>query len=120
MVKDISRNNFIQHELIGLHAKIIDTPCKSSANISGQIIDETMNTFKIEYFSNDQKKTIIVPKNKTRFRFTLPGTLTNKEHKSVEIDGALLTKRPEDRIKKLAKIVHKINRNKKRSYSIGD
>ena len=72
MSRMISENNLIQHELIGLKTTVIATPCNSLINISGQIVDETMNTFKIEYFADDVKKIIIIPKHKTRFQFTLP------------------------------------------------
>ncbi|WP_455391449.1 ribonuclease P protein component 1 [[Eubacterium] cellulosolvens] len=103
----ISERNLIQHELIGLQAQIIDTPCKSLKNILGIIVDETMNTFKIEYLANTTRKTIIVQKHKNTFRFTLPSKNVDQPPTEVEINGTLLTKRPEDRIKKLAKFVKK-------------
>jgi RNase P/RNase MRP subunit p29 len=109
MTEPISELNFIQHELIGLQATIIDTPCDSLRNISGQIVDETMNTFKIEYLTDETLKTIIVPKHSTTFRFALPSSV-GEQPTTVEVSGSLLTKRPEDRIKKLAKIVQKMNR----------
>lgn len=108
MTEPISDKNFIQHELIGLQVTIIDTPCESLRNISGQIVDETMNTFEIEYLTNETLKTIIVPKHLTTFRFALPSTNTSQQPTTVEVDGSLLTKRPEDRIKKLSKIVQKM------------
>ena len=112
MSGEITEKNFIQHELIGLQASIIDTPCKSLANISGQVIDETMNTLKIEYIANDSLKSIIVPKHKTTFRFMLPVFGDDQNVKPVVINGSVLTKRPEDRIKKLAKIVQKANKKR--------
>jgi ribonuclease P protein subunit POP4 len=117
MSGNITDKNLIQHELIGLQASIIDTPCKTFENISGRIIDETMNTFKIEYSADNKLKTIIVPKNNTKFRFTLPAD-NNQDLKMVEINGTLLTKRPEDRIKKLAKIVQKANKKSTHDLSL--
>ena len=112
MSRYISEKNLIQHELIGLHATIIDTPCKSLANISGQVIDETMNTLTIEYLLNGSQKIVIIPKHKTTFKFILPKTSNNPLPKTVVIDGTLIRKRPEDRIKKLAKIVNRFNKKK--------
>lgn len=111
MPGNITARNLIQHELIGLQASIVATPDKTLQNITGQVIDETMNTLKIEYSVDGNLKTIIVPKNHTIFRFTLPG-LKDSDSKQIEVNGTLLTKRPEDRIKKLAKLVHKANKNK--------
>ena len=114
MSGNITARNLIQHELIGLQISIISAPDKTLQNITGRVIDETMNTLKIEYSLDNQPKTIIVPKNHTIFRFTIPD-INNAESKQVEINGTLLTKRPEDRIKKLAK--HVQNTNKKKSNS---
>jgi RNase P/RNase MRP subunit p29 len=111
---EITEWNIILHELIGLEGSIISTPDKNLQrllNISGHFVDETMNTFKIEYLTDDNPKTITVPKHKTSFRFILPANNINSLPKTVDIEGSLLTKRPEDRIKKLAKIVQK---NKKK------
>jgi RNase P/RNase MRP subunit p29 len=111
----ISKFNLIQHELIGLQASIIDTPNKSLENISGKITNETMNTFELEYFTQNQLKTITVPKHKTVFRFIIPVQFTDSpvgiSEIPVDINGSILTKRPEDRIKKLAKIVRKAKKN---------
>lgn len=109
MPGNITARNLIQHELIGLQASIVATPDKTLQNINGRVIDETMNTLKIEYSLDNQLKTIIVPKNHTIFRFTIPG-VKDDDSRQVEIDGTLLTKRPEDRIKKLAKLVQKNNK----------
>ena len=106
-----TEKNFIMHEFIGLHTTIIDTPCKNYSNIKGKIIDETMKTFKIEYQARSRKKVIIVPKHKTTFQFTLNENDFNLQKKTIKIDGTILTKRPEDRIKKLAKLASKLNLN---------
>jgi RNase P/RNase MRP subunit p29 len=113
MTNELAQKNLIQHEFVGLHVTVIDSPDKSLVARSGVIIDETMNTFKLEIEQipqnriPNQKKIIIVPKHKTRFQFTLP---INSTEKHVELDGSILTKRPEDRIKKLAKLANKIKK----------
>jgi RNase P/RNase MRP subunit p29 len=116
MPGEISELNLIQHELIGLHAKVVDTQCETLKNISGQIIDETMNTFKIEYFTKGNSKVVTVPKHNTTFQVALPDNAANPDPmpRLITISGTLLTKRPEDRIKKLAKVV---NKNKKKGLT---
>ena len=113
MPRGISERNLIQHELIGLQVSIIDTTCKnqrSLSNVPGQVIDETMNTLKIEYEIAGKQKTVIVPKNQTTFRFTISAKDSHQRPNTVDINGAILTKRPEDRVKKLAKIVQMMNK----------
>ena len=61
-----------------------------SLNLNGIIIDETKNTFKIE--SEGQEK--IIPKKGSIFTFEIPSG------EKVEVNGDILSIRPEDRIKK--------------------
>ena len=86
----ITSKNLVHHEFIGLkvHAK---SKKNSSLNLKGTIIDETKNTIKIEGIDKSEK---IIPKNGTVFVFEIP----NGE--KIEIDGNILSIRPEDRIKK--------------------
>ena len=86
----ITSNNLVHHEFIGL--KVHATNLKNkSLNLKGTIIDETKNTIKIEEVDNTEK---IIPKKGNLFVFELP----NGE--KIEIDGNILSIRPEDRIKK--------------------
>ena len=86
----ITSKNLVHHEFIGL--KVHATNMKNkSLDLKGTIIDETKNTIKIEEEDNTEK---MVPKNGSLFVFELP----NGE--KVEIDGNILSIRPEDRIKK--------------------
>ena len=86
----ITSKNLVHHEFIGL--KVHATSKKNkSLNLNGTIIDETKNTIKIEGVDNTEK---MIPKDGTLFVFELP----NGE--KVEIDGNILSIRPEDRIKK--------------------
>jgi ribonuclease P protein subunit POP4 len=86
----ITSKNLVHHEFIGLnvHAR---SKKNSGLNLKGTIIDETKNTIKIEGIDNTEK---VIPKNGTMFVFEIP----NGE--KVEIDGNILSIRPEDRIKK--------------------
>ena len=86
----ITSNNLVHHEFIGL--KVHATSLKNkSLNLNGTIIDETKNTIKIEGMDNIER---IVPKKDSIFIFKIP----NGE--KIEIDGTILSIRPEDRIKK--------------------
>ena len=86
----ITSKNLVHHEFIGLKVHITSEKNKS-LNLNGTIIDETKNTIKIEGIDNVEK---IVPKNGSIFVFEIP----NGE--KIEIDGNILSIRPEDRIKK--------------------
>ena len=86
----ITPQNLVRHELIGLKMKVKDSPDKTQKGISGKIIDESYNTFKIETL----KKEKTVTKGISIFIFTLP------DKTKVQVDGKLLVSRPEDRIKK--------------------
>ena len=86
----ITSKNLVHHEFIGL--KVHATSKKNnSLDLKGTIIDETKNTIKIEGEDNTEK---MIPKNGALFVFELP----NGE--KVEVDGNILSIRPEDRIKK--------------------
>ena len=86
----ITSNNLVHHEFIGL--KVHATSLKNkSLNLNGTIIDETKNIIKIEDENNCEK---IIPKRGLIFLFELP----NGE--KIEINGNILSIRPEDRIKK--------------------
>ena len=86
----ITSKNLVHHEFIGL--KVHATNMKNkSLDLKGTIIDETKNTIKIECEDCTEK---MIPKMGSLFVFELP----NGE--KVEIDGNILSIRPEDRIKK--------------------
>ncbi|MFB6209775.1 MAG: ribonuclease P protein component 1 [Candidatus Nanohaloarchaea archaeon] len=80
----INPDNLPRHELIGLHAEVIESSDESQVGISGEVEDETRSMLEI-----DGKK---VEKKISVFLFELPdGT-------EVELDGKLIDERPEDRI----------------------
>ena len=80
----------LQHDLIGLYAKVARSSNSDCVNITGSVLEETRNAITILH--RNKKK--IVVKNTTVFHFTLPdGTI-------VEVDGKVIVGRPEDRIKR--------------------
>ena len=89
----INSKNIVYHELIGLPVNVCQFNNKS-LNLLGTVIDETKNTLKIEVNKNGKMYEKIFPKDVSVFRFKLPSG------EFVEINGKILSIRPEDRIKK--------------------
>ena len=85
----ITVNNLVHHEFIGLSVSVTSVSNKS-LRLKGTVIDETKNTIKIEVVDVEK----IIPKNGSIFIFELP------TGEKVEINGNILSIRPEDRIKK--------------------
>lgn len=86
----ITVNNLVHHEFIGLSVSVTSVS-NESLRLKGTVIDETKNTIKIEVDDNVEK---IIPKKGSIFVFELP------TGEKVEINGNILSIRPEDRIKK--------------------
>ncbi len=86
----ITSKNLVHHEFIGLNVHAISKN-NESLDLKGTIIDETKNTIKIDGIDNTEK---IIPKNGTIFIFEIP------DGEKIEVDGNILSIRPEDRIKK--------------------
>lgn len=82
---DITPNNLIYHELIGLFAEVVASTNPSLVGIKGKVVDETRNMLVIE----DKK----IPKECSTFAFSIP-------HNKVKVDGVLLVSRSEDRMKR--------------------
>jgi len=82
--------SILQHEFIGLEAKVVRSTNPSQVGIRGKVLDETQKTLTIRH-NNKQK---IVAKETSTFHFTLPdGTV-------IEVDGKVMLGRPEDRVKR--------------------
>jgi len=84
----ITGENLMAHEIIGLNAKVIGSSDKSRIGIKGKVVDETMNTLVID--SGKEEKTF--PKKEIELRIDLG-------NESVDLDGKLIVARPEDRTK---------------------
>ncbi|MEA3430976.1 MAG: ribonuclease P protein subunit [Nanoarchaeota archaeon] len=80
--------NILKHELIGLGAKVIGSTNKADIGIKGIIIDETKNTITI--LEKDEKKKLIKKNIILEIEY---------EGKKIHVEGKLIAKRPEDRIK---------------------
>jgi len=83
--------SIVQHEFIGLEAKVVKSSNPDIVGITGKVVDETRNTFTISL--NDGEKKVVI-KDTAVFEFVMPdGTV-------VEMDGKVMMGRPEDRLKK--------------------
>ena len=85
----ITPHNILRHELIGLNVIVAQSKDPSMKGLHGTIVDETKNMFSI--ISKDNQ--VLVPKSISTFRFKLP------DKTIVEVDGARLVARPENRLK---------------------
>jgi ribonuclease P protein subunit POP4 len=85
--------DIIRGEFIGTEAKVAESPHAGYVGISGEVVDETKNTFTLLHAG--KTKNIIKDTAVFHFRFS-DGTV-------VEINGKLLVGRPEDRLKKTVK-----------------
>lgn len=109
----VSPQNLIHHELIGLEAEVVDSTNNTQIGIKGKVVDETKNTLKIEVDSGQIK---ILPKIHTHFIFTIPAPSGRRylpdQPMRVKVDGSLLHSQPENRIQTKFKksIRRRINR----------
>ena len=85
--------DIIRGEFIGAEGKIIKSRHSDYVGISGEVINETKNTFTILHAG--KAKSVIKDSAVFHFKFS-DGTI-------VEIDGKLLVGRPEARLKKSVK-----------------
>jgi ribonuclease P protein subunit POP4 len=85
--------DIIRSEFIGAEGKIAKSRHSGYVGISGEVINETKNTFTI--LQEGKAKSVIKDSAVFRFKFS-DGTI-------VEIDGKLLVGKPEDRLKKNVK-----------------
>ena len=81
--------NILRHELIGLDAKIVDSPNRSIKGRSGLIVNESKNMVTL----SRRGRNILVPKNVAMFRIKLA------DGRIVDVDGKRLVSRPENRLK---------------------
>ncbi|MFC2153957.1 ribonuclease P protein component 1 [Candidatus Altiarchaeota archaeon] len=91
----ITPYNILRHEFIGLGIQVLGSPSKDDLKISGVVIDETKETFKVKIQSNKIKA---IQKKDRKFEVKLGSETV------VKLDGCLINQRPEERIKKKTRI----------------
>jgi ribonuclease P protein subunit POP4 len=84
----ITQQNIINHELVGLYAQISQSTNNAIVGLSGKVVDETKSMIIIE----TKRGTKMVEKKHNKWNFTL-------NDQDFTVDGAAISKRPEDRIK---------------------
>lgn len=85
---EITKENILGHELIGLEVEVIQSTDPKRIGMKGIVVDETQNTFVID----SKNHSIVVPKKECEFEFNL-----NEE--KVVIKGKEILRRSEDRTK---------------------
>jgi ribonuclease P protein subunit POP4 len=78
-------------EYIGLEVEVIDSSSPERIGISGIVIDETKNTFKIE---KKNGKEVVIPKKGTKFLF-------KRGKETFLVEGSKILYSPEERLKKI-------------------
>lgn len=81
--------NLVQHELVGLECEVADSANKSQIGIKGRVASETKNLLIILHEDENKK----IQKRGAKFIFKLP------DGRKIKVDGSLLCRNPEDRIK---------------------
>ncbi|MDE1764660.1 MAG: ribonuclease P protein subunit [Thaumarchaeota archaeon] len=83
----ITRDNIASHELIGLHAEIIQSENAQIVGVSGKIVDETKYMLTLD----TEKGLKSFPKDSAEWKFVFNGG-------TAQIDGTKLTKRSYERM----------------------
>jgi len=89
----IKPENILRHELIGLKALVARSANPLLTGMRGMIIDETRNTVRL----STRRGVKVIPKGVAVFRLALP------DGSIVEVEGAKLVGKPQDRIKPRAR-----------------
>lgn len=83
----ITSENILSHEIIGLESEIIESSNQQVIGLNGTVVDETKSMFTLDTSKGFKK----IPKKHNKWRFTIDET-------TVDVNGSLLTKRPQDRL----------------------
>ncbi len=86
---EITPQNILRHELIGLSVKVVQARSSSTRGIHGIVVDESRNMLTIV----NKNGKVMIPKNIATFRFNLPSGIR------VDVDGKRLVAKPENRLK---------------------
>jgi len=94
---EITKENLLGHEMIGLKVKVIESTDGGKEGKEGVVVNETQNTFVIlSQALGEAKEEIVLPKKECEFEFDLG-------NEKVKVKGNDVLKRPEDRVKEWRK-----------------
>lgn len=82
----LSPETILAHELVGLHARVVEAENADLVGVSGRVVCETTNTLRVE--SAPGARVRVVPKAGATFEFALP------EGQHAVVDGGKLVSRP--------------------------
>ena len=88
---NVTSQNVIAHELIGIDAKIVESMDPTLEKVSGKIVYETKNMLML----NVNNKMKMIPKKVVKLALELP------DNSECLVNGSDLVGRPEDRIQRL-------------------
>lgn len=88
---NITSQNVIAHELIGIDVKIVESRDPTLEKVSGKIVYETKNMLML----NANNKMKMIPKKVVKLALELP------DNSECLVNGSDLVGRPEDRIQRL-------------------
>jgi ribonuclease P protein subunit POP4 len=80
--------HLVNNELIGLQTQVVESTNKFIVGLEGKIVDETKSMFTLQTLRGFK----MIPKQHNTWKFTLNG-------QDLLIDGNIIAKRPEDRLK---------------------
>lgn len=87
---NLTPESLARHELIGLDVRVVASSDPGQIGLSGQVVDETRNTFLLE----TKRNVLRLAKRNTSLIFTLP------DGQNVRVYGSILVSQPENRISK--------------------
>lgn len=88
---NVTAQNVIAHELIGIDVKIVESRDPTLEKVSGKIVYETKNMIML----NANNKMKMIPKKVVKLALELP------DNSECLVNGSDLVGRPEDRIQRL-------------------
>ena len=94
---EITKENLVSHEMIGLEVKVIKSTDSGRVGMSGIVLNETQNTFVIQVDQKKGEKSVeaVIPKKECEFEFDIG--------EKVIVKGNDILKRAEDRVKEVKK-----------------
>jgi len=88
----VKNKGILSLEMIGKNIKIISSTNKTLVGVEGKVVDETKHSFVLDVMVSNEKQRKQVMKKTIVFQLQINNEI-------YQVDGKMLEKRPEDRIK---------------------
>jgi len=79
----LTPETLLQHELVGLHARVVESTNPDAVGISGRVVSETMRTLTLA----EGERVWQLPKQGTTFEFALPRPRTDEAADAEKASG---------------------------------